>query len=72
MPIKYENIFKAHKNFVGIMQMNFDKCFHKKKGKTVYIFKQVVQIQGFVKFEALHRRHLFSFVLLPVSAADNF
>ena len=37
-----------------------------KKGKTVYIFKQVVQIQGFVKFEALHRRHLFSFVLLPV------
>ena len=38
-----------------------------KKGKTVYIFKQVVQIQGFVKFEALHRRHLFSFVLLLVS-----
>ena len=33
MPIKYENIFNAHKNFVGIMQMNFDKCFHRKKGR---------------------------------------
>ena len=43
-----------------------------KNGKTVYIFEQVVEIQGFVKFEALHRRHLFSFVLLPVSQQITF
>ena len=35
MLIKYENIFDAHKNIVEIMQISFDKCFHRKKGRQL-------------------------------------